>query len=714
MSPFPFRRAPSRPVNPQMPLGGRTPPWRQSIPLPDGWQRAIKPGKSLYPTLRLRMHPMEYPLLLEPIVLAGRTVRNRVVHASMSTRYSQGQDINPRIVRYHANRAAGGAGMIVTEPLNVLPWQQLPHRPSLVKPGNRSALARWAASVESKDCRLLGQFQDSGRGHRESGRSQQAWAPSALPDDLSWTMPRKMPRHRIHEAIEHFGRGARRLEEAGFSGVELSAGHGHLFHQFLSPAANIRTDEYGGDLEGRTRFLREIIQIISRYCKDNFIIGLKLPANDGIPGGVNHSESRRITARLAEDGGFHYLVYCDGSHSNSLEAHVPDMSYPRSPYVDGHAEIASSAPGVPLMALGLITDPAEAEGILAAGKAQMIAMGRPLVTDAAWVKKAAEGRQSEIRYCVSCNTCWATIVERRPIACDNNPRLGQRDEVDYWPRRARRKRRLVVVGAGPAGLETAWVAAARGHSVVIYGASERPGGKAWLHAQLPGGENMSSVYDYQEMAANKAGARLRLGFRAAVDDVLRHSPDIVVLAGGATMLWPASWPPEWRDFVLDVRAVGREMLERPAATIDGTAVLWDQDHTLATYAAAELLAQRFARLVIVTPRERLASDVGLVTRQGIYRRLYGMANVEVVLLSGIDAGSALDEGRVSCRNVLNGAIREIADLALLTWSGSRTPNDELAAPLRTAGMEVVSVGDCDMPRTLLAATADGHALGRSL
>ena len=657
---------------------------------------------------------MDYPLLLEPITLAGRSVRNRVVHASMSTRFSQNQEINPRMVRYHANRAAGGVGMIVTEPLNVLPWQQRSHRPALFKPNGRDALARWAESVESKGCRLLGQFQDSGRGHRETGRSQQAWAPSALPDDLSWTMPREMPRRRIHEAIEHFGKGARRLEEAGFSGVELSAGHGHLFHQFLSPAANIRDDEYGGDLAGRTRFLVELIQIISSTCKSNFLIGLKLPADDGIAGGVDHSEAARITARLAGIGGFHYLVYCDGSHSNTLETHVPDMSYPRAPYVDGHAEIAANAPDVPLMALGLITDPAEAEGILAASKAQLVALGRPLVTDAAWVKKAAEGRQSEIRYCVSCNTCWATIVERRPILCDNNPRLAKFDEVDYWPQPAKRKRSVVVVGAGPAGLEAGWVAAARGHQVNIFGASERPGGKAWLHAQLPGGENVSSVYDYQEMAAAKAGAKLQLGFQANLEDVLHCKPDVVVLAGGATMLWPDSWPEDWRDFVFDIREVSREMLERPEETIDGTVVLWDQDHTLATYAAAELLAQRFARLVIVTPRERLASDVGLVTRQGIYRRLYAMPNVEIVLLSNIHADSALDEGRIRCRNVLNSSCVDIDDLALLTWSGSRAPNDELAAPLRAKGLEVVSVGDCDMPRNLLASTTDGHALGRSL
>ena len=657
---------------------------------------------------------MEYPLLLEPITLAGRTVRNRVVHASMSTRFSQHQEIHPRMVRYHANRAAGGVGMIVTEPLNVLPWQQRSHRPALFEPNSRDALARWAESVESKGCRLLGQFQDSGRGHREAGRSQEAWAPSALPDDLSWTMPREMPRSRIHEAIEHFGKGARRLEKAGFSGVELSAGHGHLFHQFLSPAANIRDDEYGGDLEGRTRFLVEMIQVISSTCNSNFIIGLKLPADDGIPGGVDHREAARVTARLAGIGGFHYLVYCDGSHSNTLETHVPDMSYPRAPYVDGHAEIAANAPDVPLMALGLITDPAEAEGILAAGKAQMVALGRPLVTDAAWVKKAAEGRQSEIRYCVSCNTCWATIVERRPILCDNNPRLAKADEVDYWPQPAKRKRRVVVVGAGPAGLEAGWVAAARGHQVNIFGASERPGGKAWLHAQLPGGENVSSVYDYQEMAAAKAGARLHMSLKAGLSDVLHCEPDIVVMAGGATMLWPDTWPEDWRDFVFDVREVSREMLDRPEENIDGTAVLWDQDHTLGTYAAAELLAQRFARLVIVTPRERLASDVGLVTRQGIYRRLYCMPNVDIVLLSDIHADSALDEGRLSCRNVLNGSLTEINDLALLTWSGSRAPNDDLADPLRSEGLQVLSVGDCDMPRTLLAATADGHALGRSL
>lgn len=312
---------------------------------------------------------------------------------------------------------------------------------------------------------------------------------------------------------------------------------------------------------------------------------------------------------------------------------------------------------------------------------------------------------------MSCNTCWGLISGPNRLACDNNPRVGHEDEVDWTPPRAARARRVVVVGSGPAALEAAWIAGARGHAVTVLAAGAEAGGKTRLHALLPGGENLSSVYDWQYVAARRAGVRFEFGVRASVADVLALRPDAVVLGTGSTMTWPASLPPEWaadgavpslRELVPDLLALQRRQ--------PGTAVLFDMDHTEGTYAAAELLQRLYERVVLVTPRERLAADVPLVTTLGTYRRLAKLG-VETVTLAELSAESALEDGIVRCTHVYTGAHVDVADVALLTYSTPRRPDDALAEPLRAAGLEVHLVGDCYAPRTLLSATADGHRVG---
>jgi hypothetical protein len=375
-------------------------------------------------------------------------------------------------------------------------------------------------------------------------------------------------------------------------------------------------------------------------------------------------------------------------------------------------ELRHSLNGVPLMALGRITDPAEADGVLARGEASLVALGRPLVADPAWPKKAAAGRTWDIRYCLSCNTCWAAIIMMHvPIACVNNPRVARPDEVDYVPVRTETPKRVVVVGAGIAGMEAAWVAAARGHHVMVLGASDNIGGKAFLREQLPGGETVSSIYDYQTVAARRAGASIRLGRTATADDILALRPDSVILATGSTMI-PPDWLPEdvrAEGWVPDLRHALAEILRHDTPQ-PGTAVLFDADHTEGTYAAAEALRARFARVIVVTPRDTIATDVAMTGRQGILRRM-AEQRIEIVTLSEPRWSDQVAEGRLDIVNVYNGDVRVIEDLALLTYATPRIPNDALAAPLRAAGMEVVPVGDARAPQEMLFATASGHAAG---
>ena len=348
------------------------------------------------------------------------------------------------------------------------------------------------------------------------------------------------------------------------------------------------------------------------------------------------------------------------------------------------------------------------------GLADLVMLGRPLVTDPAWGLKAEQGREAQIRYCVSCNTCWGAIVGGSTLACDNNPRVGLPDELDWWPAKAATRRRIVVVGAGVAGMEAAWVAAARGHEVTVLSASAEVGGKARLHALLPGGESLSSVYDYQRLAATRAGARFEFGLRAGLDDVLALRPDAVVLACGATPSWPAWLPGEYRGEGLfpDIREAAASLVARGTRET-GTAVVVDQDHTAFTYATAEMLLKRFTRVVLVTPRPGLAAEEPLVNRQGIYRRIYGKG-VEVLTLSEPVFGDEFADGVLETRHVLGGASQRIENVALLTYATARVPDDALAAPLRAAGIELRLVGDCYAPRSMLVATGEGHRVGLAL
>ena len=641
--------------------------------------------------------------------MGARDLKNRIVHASTSTHYAEGGRVSDKLISYYANRARGGASLLVSEPMAMLHRQKLPTRPHVLSGINSEMLPRWAEAVGREGGLMLGQVQDNGRGFRAGYRNLEARGASALPDDLSWTVPQALDTSEVYLMIDEFVTSCEMLAAAGFAGVEISAGHGHLFHQFLSARSNQREDEFGGDIVGRTRLLLLLMQGIRQRCGRDFLIGAKLPAEDGTEGGIDLDQAVAITSILNDANVMDYLTYCWGSHSDTLFTHLPDNHGPRTPYVETINRLGrSAAPGTPLGALGLITDPNEGERIVRDGLAELVMLARPLITDAAWGIKAEQGREPEIRYCVSCNTCWHMITSGRGLLCDNNPRVGAADEVDWRPSPAPVQKRVVVVGAGIAGMEAAWVAAARGHDVHVFGASEEPGGKTRLHAILPGGEGLSSIYDYQLLAARRHDVKLRLGERADAAAVAALEPDAIVLATGSTPAWPSFLPLEWRDegLVPDLREAVR-LFELHRGVNAGTAVIWDEDHGLFTYDAAEYLMSRFERVAILTSRERLASDEALVTRQGIYQRLF---KKNAIILTSVKpvSGTGLENGELTYHNVYSGRTDVLREVSLLTYATARIPELSLLGELKELGYQPLLIGDCKAPRIVLSATSEGY------
>jgi dimethylglycine catabolism A len=658
------------------------------------------------------MSQSPYPRLFSPLVLAGQSLKNRIAHASISPRFGAHQGLHPNYLHYFVNRAKGGAAMVVSDPIGIIEQHGL-ERLRAWDASMEGDLRRLADGVRAHGSALIGQVQDTGRGRHVPGRAYQTHSASALPDDLSYSMPRAMGLGDLQKFVAQTVQSCLRMQRCGFSGIEVSAGHGHLFHQFLSPRSNQREDAYGGDLHGRIRLLAEICQAVRQSCGTGFIIGVKLPGDDGVPGGIDEQQAGQIAQALVAQVAIDYLSYCQGSHHRSLEMHLPDESYPRQTYRGLIARLKALTPGVLVMGLGRITDPAEAEAILTDGDADLIGLGRSLIVDPAWPRKAQAGQASEIRYCVSCNTCWKTINQNRPMGCDNNPRLAQANELDDTLAPAEHPRKVAVIGAGIAGLQAAVTAAARGHVVKVWGRSAEVGGKTRLLARMPLGESMSSIYDHQWLSAGRLGVQFALGQAVTADEVLAWQPDAVVLATGAQMTWPMDLPSHLQDLVPDLREALADLL-RSQGPQSGTAVIYDLDQSDGTYVAAEYLRDRFERVVVLSPRETIAEEVVLVARQRIHRRFFERGIEIKTWVDPVWTERFENEGCLQYRSVFGGPLQDIENVAFFAYASPRRPNDALLGPLQAAALPLTRVGDCKIARDALAATAEGHAAGMGL
>jgi hypothetical protein len=521
---------------------------------------------------------------------------------------------------------------------------------------------------------------------------------------MSWTVPRVLEDAEIEGLVADYADSAHRLQRAGFAGVEVSAAHGFLPLQFLSPVTNRREDRWGGDAEGRSRFVREILRAIRARCGAGFIIGLKMPADDGVAGSIDPAEAQRLVRHIVADVPPDWLCFSQGSHSGgwALHLHAPDMHDPIAPYRALWRAMREAAGAVPIAAIGRIQAPHVAEAILAGGDAELVMLARPLLADANWPTKAEAGRAAAITPCIGCNACWGEIHRGVATGCSVNPHVGSPQDGASVARAARAKR-VVVVGAGMAGLQAAVGAAERGHRVTLFGASAEPGGAAALHARLPGCDDIARAIAHLAARAAAAGVRMRLGAAVTAEAVLAEAPESVILATGAAMP-PLRGLADPAMAARDIRSAVAALLADPARR-GGVALLLDLDATPATYDAAELLAERFAQVLLVTPRDAIARDSPLLVAQGIGKRLAARG---VTLLTCRDV-AAVEDGSVVLRHALTGAPETIRGVDLVTHASGRVPRDALAAPLRAAGVPLRLVGDALAPRLMLSAVREGEA-----
>jgi len=477
------------------------------------------------------MESNPYPHLLAPLDLGFTTLPNRVLMGSMHTGLEDRAEDYPRLAAYFAERARGGVGLIVTGGIapNIAGWS----KPFAGKLTNSREVARHrllTRAVHAEGGKVCMQILHTGR----YAYHPLSVAPSRMKAPISPFTPRALTRFGISRQIAAFARCARLAREAGYDGVEVMGSEGYFINQFIAARTNRRSDDWGGPYENRIRLPLEILRSVREAVGREFIVIYRLSMLDLVEGGSSWEEIVQL-AKAVEAAGATIINTGIGWH----EARIPTIAtmVPRAAFTWVTRRLKGEV-SVPLVTSNRINDPAVAESVLAAGDADMVSMARPLLADPEFVRKAAENRADEINTCIACNqACLDHVFEQKVASCLVNPRASHETELNYAP--APRSRRVAVVGAGPAGLACATIAAGRGHEVTLFEASDEIGGQFNMAKRIPGKEEFHETLRYFGRQIEIQGVQLRLGKRVDAAELLGGAFDEIVIATGVTPRLPA-------------------------------------------------------------------------------------------------------------------------------------------------------------------------------
>lgn len=664
----------------------------------------------------------QYPKLLAPLDLGFTTLKNRVLMGSMHTGLEEEKNGFERMAAYFAERARGGVGLMVTGGIapNRAGWVS----PFSAKLTNKKEMREHRIitdAVHAEDGKICLQILHAGR----YGYHPLAVAPSPIKSPISPFKPWAMSGRRVERTIRDFARTAQLAQEAGYDGVEVMGSEGYLINQFIVSKTNKRTDKWGGPYENRIRFPIEIVRRIRQAVGPNFIIIYRLSMLDLVEDGSSWEEVVMLAHRI-EEAGATIINTGIGWH----EARVPTIAtmVPRGGFSWITQRLMGKV-GIPLITTNRINTPEKAEQILAAGHADMVSMARPFLADADFVNKAAGNRADEINTCIACNqACLDHVFKRKTASCLVNPRACHETELNYKP--AEKPSKLAVVGAGPAGLAFATVAAQRGHEVHLYESSDRIGGQFNMAKRIPGKEEFYETLRYFQRQIALTGVHLHLNTRATAELLQAGGFSEVALATGVLprrIQLPGIDHPKvlsYVDVLMHHKPVGQKVAIIGAGGIgfDVSEYLCHPDQAepqpvadfMAEWGVDMAYEQRGAlQKAEVPPAEReiyllqrsegkLGAGLGKTTGW-IHRTSLRRKNVK--MLSEVQYERIDDEGL----HLTHKGTRKVLAVDNVIVCAGQNPLRELQAPLEAAGLKVHLIGGADEARELDAKRAISQA-----
>jgi mycofactocin system FadH/OYE family oxidoreductase 2 len=652
-----------------------------------------------------------YRHLFSPLRLGPVTVHNRIVFSAHLTNYAEDGLPTEQHAAYYAARAEGGAGLIITEEHSThatdWPYEKLIHGfHREVIPGYR----RITEAVHAHGVPVFAQINHNG-GQASSMYSRlPVWAPSPVPDPLFREVPKAVNTREIAEIVAGYATVATHCREGGFDGVELQCSHSSIVRGFLSGATNHRTDAYGGSLANRARILLEIVDAVREAIGPDLALGVRLCGDELIEGGTTIDEAVEV-AKLAEASGrVDYINTSIGVATATLFMIEASMHIPPG-YSLFIPNAIRRAVQIPVVGVGRFKDPLQAERALAEGHCDLVGAVRAQIADPDFARKSKLGDTDAIRLCLSCNQeCVGRMGLNRWLGCIENPRTGREAAVASLAAPVRRpapaRRRILVAGAGPAGLQSAIAAARRGHEVVVHEASREAGGQLRWAASVPNRAEIGDLVRNQLSELERLHVKVLFDHPVDLDLVRSHGPDAVVVATGSVPQRPY-WAAEGDPRIVDQLDVLTGAAETPSGI---RVVIVDELGFHQATSVAEVLADRGCRVEILTPGLVVAQDLGITLDQEHFRM---RAAAKGIVLTPESVVMGWDGRALNVLRHTSGAMREVeADLVVLAVPNR--PAEGLYQELRTAGVTAHRVGDCLAPRRAHAAVIDGDRIGAVL